>query len=290
MNPPLSRRTEYATTLPPLAWLSVLFLLPTTIVFAIAFKPADPFGGVAGGWTLATLRGLANPSYPAILWRTVWVSAVATAACVVLAVPMGYYMAGAGRRWRQALLLLTVVPFWTSFLVRVFAWKHLLHPEGPVKGALVALGWMPAGTPLLYTTASVVLVTIYTFLPFAILPVYAAAEKFDFRLFEAAMDLGATRLAAFYKVFLPGIRRGILTAVLVVFIPALGSYVIPDVVGGPDSEMIGNKIAQRTFADRNLPHASALSALLTLAVLAPVMAAIANRRRGPRPTPAGEAA
>jgi len=112
---------------------------------------------------------------------------------------------------------------------------------------------------------------IYTFLPFAILPIYAAAEKFDFRLTEAARDLGASPLSAFLQIFLPGVRRGMVTAILVVFIPALGSYVIPDLVGGPSGEMIGNKIAQRTFVDRNLPHASALSACLMLAVLVPLL-------------------
>ena len=283
MTRPGSRVPEFLISLPSLLWLTVLFVVPTLIVFGIALKPADLYGGVGAGWTLATLRSLGNPNYPAILWRTLWISLVATAACILLAIPMGYYMARAGRRWRQVLLLLTVVPFWTSFLVRVFAWKHLLHPEGPIKHALVVLGLAAPDTPLLYTPQAVVLVTVYTFLPFAILPVYAAAEKFDFHLFEAAMDLGATRLRAFYAVFLPGIRRGILTAVLVVFIPALGSYVIPDVVGGPNSEMIGNKIAQRTFVDRNLPHASALSVLLTLAVLTPLMVVVFNRGRAMRP-------
>jgi len=117
----------------------------------------------------------------------------------------------------------------------------------------------------------VLLVMIYTFLPFAILPIYAAAGKFDFRLTEAARDLGASPIGAFLRIFLPGIRRGVVTAILVVFIPALGSYVIPDLVGGPGGEMIGNKIAQRTFVDRNLPHASAVSACLMLAVLVPLL-------------------
>ena len=120
---------------------------------------------------------------------------------------------------------------------------------------------------------------VYTFLPFAILPIYAAAEKFDFRLLEAARDLGAAPLRAFVEVFLPGIRRGLLTAFLVVFIPALGSYVIPDLVGGPGGEMLGNKIAQRVFVDRNLPHASALSALLILAVLLPMAAVLVLQSR-----------
>lgn len=275
-----TRLPEFLATLPSLAWLTILFAVPAAVVFAIAFKPADPHGGVGAGWTLATWRSLGNPHYPAIVWRTLWISLLATALCIVLAVPMGYHMARAGRRWRQALLLLTVVPFWTSFLVRVFAWKHLLHPEGPIKRGLVAIGLADPQTILLYTPGTVVLVTVYTFLPFAILPVYAAAGKFDFRLFDAAMDLGATRWRAFLHVFLPGIRRGLLTAVLVVFIPALGSYIIPDVVGGPESEMLGNKIAQRTFVDRNLPHASALAGLLTLAVLIPLLAVLINRDRG----------
>jgi len=123
-------------------------------------------------------------------------------------------------------------------------------------------------------------VLVYTELPFAILPLFAAAEKFDFRLLEAARDLGAGPFRSFWTVFLPGIRRGLITATLVTLIPALGSYVVPDLVGGPTSEMLGNKIAQRTFSDRNLPHASALSALLALAVLVPSVLAIAMSRRG----------
>ena len=128
-----------------------------------------------------------------------------------------------------------------------------------------------------------VLVSVYTFLPFTILPIYAAAEKFDFRLMEAARDLGARPFAAFRKIFLPGIRRGLVTAVLFVFIPALGSYVIPDIVGGPGGEMIGNKIAQRVFVDRNLPLASALSVVLILSVLAPLVAVLLLQRQGERP-------
>jgi spermidine/putrescine transport system permease protein len=174
------------------------------------------------------------------------------------------------------------VPFWTSFLIRIFAWKVLLHPEGMLKAALVGLGLISEQAPLLYTPGAVLLVMVYTFLPFAILPIYAAAEKFDFRLLEAARDLGASPLRAFVLVFLPGIRSGLLTAFLVVFIPALGSYVIPDLVGGPGGEMLGNKIAQRVFVDRNLPQASALSVLLILAVLLPMAAVLvlqAQKRR-----------
>ena len=266
-------------SLPTLVWLGLFVVIPTLLVFIIAFRPSNPYGGIGRGWTLDTIRALWTPSYLAIAWRTLWVSLLTTVICLVLAVPTGYSIARASTKWRNRLLLLVIVPFWTSFLVRVFAWKSLLHPEGPVKRVLEALGLVGPETTLLYNPTAVVLVMVYTFLPFTILPVYAAAEKFDFRLVEAARDLGARPFQAFRRVFLPGIRRGILTAFLVVFIPALGSYIIPDLVGGPGGEMLGNKIAQRVFTDRNLPHASALSAVLVLAVLAPLIAVLTLQRK-----------
>lgn len=273
---------EWSITLPSFSWLTVLFVIPTLVIFVITFKPSDPYGGIGDGWTLNTLISLGNPNYPAIIWRTLWLSVVTTVVSILLAVPMGYFMARVSAKWQQSLLLLVVVPFWTSFLVRIFAWKVLLHPEGPLKQLLVLLSLATPDTSLLYNSGAILLVLVYTYLPFAILPIYAAAEKFDFRLIEAARDLGAHQLRAFFSIFLPGIRRGLLTAILVVFIPALGSYVIPDIVGGPHSEMIGNKIAQRTFVDRNLPHASGLSAFLTLAVLAPLAAVLMlQKKKGP---------
>ena len=271
--------SEWLVTLPSFVWLLGLFLIPTVLVFAITFKPATPYGGIGEGWTLETLRTLGNPNYPAIIWRTIWLSVLATALCILLATPMGYYMARVSPSRRRLMLLLVILPFWTSFLVRIFAWKVLLHPEGALKHALVFLGLLSPETSLLYNAYAVLLVMVYTELPFAILPIYAASEKFDFRLIEAAKDLGASSFRAFRSVFLPGIRVGLLTAFLMVFIPSLGSYVIPDIVGGPTSEMIGNKIAQRTFVDRNLPHAAGLSAFLTVAVLIPMVVITGLRRK-----------
>jgi spermidine/putrescine transport system permease protein len=273
------RVREWLITAPSLLWLGLLFAVPTAMVLAIAFKPADLYGGVGPGFTLETLRGLWTASYVAIIWRTLWLSVLTTAICLVLAVPAGYYIARARPKWRRVLLLLVIVPFWTSFLIRIFAWKVLLHPEGYVKQFGVALGLAEEGTSLLYNVWAVLLVMVYTFLPFAILPVFAAAERFDFKLIEAARDLGARQFQAFTRIFLPGIRRGLLTAMLMVLIPALGTYVIPDIVGGPSGEMIGNKIAQRVFVDRNLPHASALAAALIAAVMLPMLAVFVLKRR-----------
>lgn len=274
------RRTEWLVSLPTVVWLILFVVIPTLLVFVIAFRPANPYGGIGRGWTLETVRALATPNTLAIAWRTLWMSLLTTVLSLVLALPAGYTIARAPVRWRNRLLLLVIIPFWTSFLVRVFAWKSLLHPEGPIKHGLVALGLAGPQATLLYHPGAVVLVMVYTFLPFTILPIYAAAEKFDFRLVEAARDLGARPFQAFRKVFLPGIRSGVVTAALVVFVPALGSYIIPDIVGGPSSEMIGNKIAQRVFTDRNLPLASALSAVLVLAVLAPLVAILILQRKG----------
>ena len=270
---------EYFLTLPSFLWLVIFFAVPTLIVFVIAFKPSDPYGGVGSGWTWQTIISVRDPNYPAIIWRTIWISCLATLICLSLAVPVGYYLARLSKGWQNLVLTLIIVPFWTNFLIRIFAWKILLHPEGVVKNWLVALHILPENAILLYNPFAVLLVVIYTYLPFAILPIFAAAEKFDFSLVEAALDLGAGRIKAFTKVFLPGIKRGLLTATLMVFIPALGSYVIPDLVGGPEAEMIGNKIAQRVFIDRNLPHASVLSAVLSLAVLAPMIFVLLFQQR-----------
>jgi len=285
------RLAEWLVTSPSLLWLVGLVLVPTAIVFVIALKAPDVDGGIGAGWSLETLRSLARSSYLRIAWRTLYLSFLTTAGCMLLAVPTGYYIARVEEKWRQTLLLLVVIPFWTSFLIRIFAWKVLLHPEGPVKAALAWLHLVPPDAGLLYNPGAVLLVMIYTSLPFAILPVYAAAEKLDYTLVEAARDLGATPLGAFFRVFVPGISRGLVAATLLVFIPSLGSYIIPDLVGSPSSEMLGNVIAQRVFVDRNLPHASALAAVLTVAVLAPMLAVLVLRRNGgaaappPRGTP-----
>jgi spermidine/putrescine transport system permease protein len=277
------RVQEVLVSFPSLFWLCLFFIIPTLFVLAVALKPSNPYGGIGPGWTLDNLRALANSNYLAVAWQTVWISVLSAAVCLVLSTPIGYYLARVSARWRGFFLMLIIVPFWTNFLVRIFAWKVLLHPEGALKKALALAGLIGPQTSLLYNPGAVVLVTVYTFLPFTILPIYAAAEKFDFQLLEAARDLGAKPFQAFSRIFIPGIRRGLLTALLFVFIPALGSYVIPDIVGGPGGEMIGNKIAQRVFVDRNLPLASALSVVLILSVLAPLLAVLVLQRKREKP-------
>lgn len=266
-----SQKVEWLMTWPPFLWLVLFFLIPTLVVYAMAFRPSDIYGGIGGGWTFQTFQDIWNYHYIKVISRTVWLSLLTTIISIFLALPMAYYMARASARLRNFLLLMIVLPFWSSFIVRVFAWKLLLHPEGFFKKLLIFLHFVSPDTILLYNDFSVVLVMVYTYLPFAILPLYAAAAKFDYQLFEAALDLGMDRFKIFFKVFIPCIRRGVVSALLMVLIPCLGAYIIPDVIGGSSTEMIGNKIVQRTFVDRNIPQASALSALLSMAVLIPML-------------------
>lgn len=261
---------EILLSLPSFLWLTLFFLIPTLIVFAFAFRPQDLYGGVGEGWSLQSIFDLANSYYLVLIFRTFWLSILTTIGCLALALPVGYFLARAPKRISQFLLFMIIVPFWSSFLIRIFSWKSFLHPEGFFKNLLVWLHIVSPETSLLYNSGAVLLVMIYTYLPFAIFPIYVAASKFNFQLLEAAMDLGASRLYAFFKIFIPCIRKGVFSAMLLVFVPAVGAYVIPDLVGGTQSEMIGNKIAQRTLVDRNLPLASALAGLLTLTVMIPI--------------------
>jgi ABC-type spermidine/putrescine transport system permease subunit I len=264
------RKSEYLTTAPGFLWLVMFVLVPVMIIFGIAFRPALPAGGIGSGWSLDAIRALADPSYPALFGRTLWISALTTGACIAISLPVAFAMARLSPAWRARALLLVIVPFWTNFVIRVFAWQQILHAQGYIGEVLRSLHLIGENDRLLGNQVAVVVVSVYTYLPFAILPLFAAAEKFDFGLLDAAGDLGARPLRAFSSVFIPGIRQGVVTALLVVFIPMLGSYVIPEMVGGTGSQMLGNKIAQRNFTDRNLPEAAALSGALALLVLAPM--------------------
>ena len=254
-------------TAPSFIWLAVFFVIPAVIVLAFTFHGHDASGGV-GEWSMSTWRELVDPDYPAIAWSTLRVSFEVTAWSILLAIPCAYAIARMDSRWRSIVAGAIMMPFWTSFVVRVFAWKTMLHPDGWLQACL------PTSTPILDSEAAVVLVSVYTFLPFAIMPIYAAAEKFDFSLLEAARDLGARNFYAFRKIFIPGVKQGIVSAVLMVFIPAVGSYVIPQMLGGTNCVLIGNKIFMRAIQNRNIPHASALAVLMAASVLVPISIAM----------------
>ncbi len=263
---------EWSITLPSLLWLTLFFLIPTLIVASFSIRVPEPNGGLGQGWSFGTLDIIFDPKIFQLFIRTLILSLAATLGSVLIATPIAYTMARSSKRMQHLLLVLVVVPFWSSFLVRIFAWKSLLHPDGVLKQTLVFLHIIPETTQLLYNDLAVISVMVYTYLPFAILPLYAAFSKFDFQLFDAAYDLGANKTVTFFKVFLPNIKWALISAASMVFIPCIGAYVIPDLVGGTAAEMIGNEIAQKIFYDRNIPEASVLSTALTLLILLPAFA------------------
>ncbi|MGL4369416.1 MAG: ABC transporter permease, partial [Spirochaetota bacterium] len=258
----MRKRYGYIYTLPVAVWLTVFFVVPSLIVFTFSFMRKGLYGGVMPELSLDAYRALLHPAFLNVVGSTVYISVVATIITLSLAIPASYYIARSPRK--NLLLLLIIVPFWTNLLIRIFSWISILGNNGFLNNFLLYIGVIDDYTQFLYNKSAVIVVTVYTSLPYAVLPLYSTIEKFDFSLLEAARDLGATKSQSMRKVFLPGIKAGIITAVIFTFIPALGSYAIPQLVGGTDSYMIGNIIARELTVNRNWPLASSMSALLTV--------------------------
>ncbi|WP_172606981.1 ABC transporter permease [Fusobacterium necrogenes] len=249
-------------TLPIALWLIVFFAIPMAIVLAYAFLKKGTYGGVEMELSLASFYIFTDKVFLTTLFKTVYISIMVTIFTVLLSIPTAYYMARS--KYKKELLFLVIIPFWTNFLIRIYAWIAVLGNNGFLNNILLKLGIIDTPLQLLYNTGAVILISVYTSLPFAILPLYAVIEKFDFSLIEAARDLGATNREAFFKIFIPNIKPGIITAVLFTFIPALGSYAVPKLVGGTQATMLGNIIAQHLTVTRNWPLASTISAALII--------------------------
>jgi len=234
------------------------------------------YGGVVPDFTLAAYARFFDPLYLRILLRTIWLAVLTTALCLLISYPMAWAIAGAGR-WKHALLLLVVLPFWTSFLVRTYAIMFLLRDTGLVNSALLALGVIDAPLTLLFTPGAVLAGLVYGYLPFMVLPIYASLEKLDPALLEAAESLGARPAARFLRVALPLSLPGVVAGGLLVFVPSLGAFLTPDLLGGARQVMIGNLIQQQFGAARDWPFGSAASFVLMSVVLVAVYAFL---RRG----------
>jgi spermidine/putrescine transport system permease protein len=209
--------------------------------------------------------------------RTIIISVIATIITILIALPCGYYIAKS--RNQTLLLLLIIIPFWTNFLIRVFAWMNILGTEGFLNSFLQWVGITHTDIKFLYNQRTIILVLVYMYLPYAILPLFSTIDKFDFSLLEAARDLGATKAESMFKVLIPNIRSGIYTAVLFTFIPIFGAYAVPLLVGGKDSYMLGNIIADQLTKSRNYPLASAISMVLTAVTTVGVLLMMNLQRR-----------
>lgn len=254
-------RTGWRLAGPGLAWLALWVGMPLVIIAAYSFLTRGIYGGVERGFTLESYRQLLDPLYLGIIARTVLLAALATAGCLLIGFPMAYVIARSGR-WRRVLLFLVVLPFWTSFLVRTYAMIFLLRDTGLVNSTLTALGLIDAPLTLLYTPGAVLAGLIYGFLPFAILPIYASLEKLDPTLLEAAEMLGARPATRFWRVTVPLTMPGIVAGGLLVFIPALGSFLTPDLLGGAKTTLLGNLVQNQFTTGRDWPFGAAASMLL----------------------------
>jgi spermidine/putrescine transport system permease protein len=246
--------------------LVVLFFLPLLIVLASSLLTRGPYGGVFPPGTLENYRRVFDPLYGAILWRSIWVAGVSTLLCLLLAFPLAFYIARSGAR-KTLLLNLVMLPFWSSFLIRTYAWMFLLRDTGLINSLLAALHLVRAPLPLLFNDGAVILGLVYGYLPFMVLPLYATLERLDPALLEAAADLGARPILAIWRIAVPLARPGILAGSVLVFIPCLGAYITPDLMGGGKTVMLGNLVQNQFTAARDWPFGAALALLFMLLVL-----------------------
>ena len=268
----------------PYLWLGAFFLVPFLIVLKISFAevvlgrpPFTPLFELVEGWpqlraTLANYVLLGEDDlYRRALLNSARIAAISTAITLAIGLPMAYGMARAPARWRTALLMLAVLPFWTSFLIRVYAWIGILKTEGLLNAALLWAAAVSEPLVILNTEAAVLIGIVYSYLPFMVLPVYASLERIDPSLLEAAADLGARPATAFWSVTVPLAMPGILAGCFLVFIPAVGEFVIPDLLGGSDTLMIGRTLWVEFFNNRDWPLASAVAIVLLVLLVAPIL-------------------
>jgi putrescine transport system permease protein len=279
----------------PYLWLAIFFLVPFLLVFKISFADSDttippytPLFTMGDDSALQITLHLDNfirlfsddPIYLLSYLSSLRNAAVTTVFCLLIGYPMAYAIARAPSRWRNPLLMLIILPFWTSFLIRVYAWIGILKTNGLINNLLLAAGIVDRPLPLLNNVFSVELALVYSYLPFMILPLYATLERMDAALLEAAADLGCRPLRAFLAVTLPLSLPGIAAGSLLVFIPAVGEFVIPDLLGGPDTLMIGKVLWDEFFTNRDWPVASAVAIAMLVLLVAPIALAQRALRHG----------
>jgi putrescine transport system permease protein len=273
----------------PYAWLLAFFLVPFLIVLkislsqtAIAQPPYTPVLDLAGGWqgfrafiaalSLENYRLLASdPLYFLSYVKSVQIAAFSTLMLLVIGYPIAYAIARTPRRWQPVLVLLTVLPFWTSLLIRIYSWMNILQREGPLNEFLMALSLVNEPPAWLASDTAIYIGIVYSYLPFMVLPLYATLEKLDVSLLEAAADLGCPRRKVFWLVTLPLSSAGVLAGVLLCFVPIVGEFVIPDLLGGSQSPMIGQTIWIEFFGNKDWPAASAVAVVLVSLLVTPIV-------------------
>lgn len=252
--------------LPAYVYLVVFFAVPLVIVLVYSFATRGAFGQTEfTGWNLRSYARLFDPLVLRIVWRSLYLAIAATVISLLLGYPFAYHIATRPRRVRYALLLLVMIPFWTNFLVRTYAWRVILGSDGPYAQITAALGLEPVR--LLFTDSAILIGLVYGYLPFMVLPLYAALDRMDWSLVEAARDLYASPWVAFWQVTLPISKPGILAGSILVFIPSFGAFVTPELLGGARTTMIGSYIFNQFMSARDWPFGSSLSMVVLAAML-----------------------
>jgi spermidine/putrescine transport system permease protein len=264
---------------PSWAVMATLFLAPLAIILGYSLLTRGVYGGISLPWTAESYQRLADSIYLAILWRSIWIAGLATALCLVLGFPLALFISRAGNR-KNLYLSLVILPFWTSFLVRTYAWMFLLRDTGLLNNLLEKIGLIHNPLPLLYNNGAVVLGLVYGYLPFMVLPLYATLERLDRNLLEAAADLGARPWSILTRIVIPLCAPGIRAGATLVFIPCLGAYLTPDLLGGGKSVMIGNLIQNQFTTARDWPFGSAVSLALMVIVMALLIAFLRREDEG----------
>jgi len=271
------RKTFWFLYLPPVLWLGLFFLAPLILMAAYSFR-ADTAGGVFSGWTLSLKQYagvFASGSYSRLLGISAGLALIVALFAVALAYPVAYFLAYKAGTRASLYLLLLLVPFWTSYLLRVMAWKIMLGSEGVINSLLVYIGLVKEPVALLlYSRSAVILTLVYVWIPFVTLPILAALQRIDLSLFEAAADLGASPFKTFWRVTFPLSLPGVLAAFFMVFIPSIGEYVTPLLVGGSNGTLYGNIIQDFFTKAANWPFGSAMSMIMLLLTLVFVLIAV----------------
>ena len=267
-------------------WLAVFFVIPLLFLFVMSFGGKAIINGEMSITEYDYFTGFGNylrsldPLYLGIMWKTIWISAIATVFCLLTAYPIAFGICFAPERWKPILLLLVVLPFWINLLIRTYSLIAVFRTNGYLNAVLGTVGLGPY--EMLYNNASVIFGLVYVYMPFMVLPLYATIERLDKSFLEASLDLGATQFTTFLKVTVPLTMPGIVTGIILVFIPCLGSFLTPDLLGGANAVMIGNIIERQFKAANDWPFGAAISFMLMFATFAALMfrAFLAKRSKG----------
>ncbi len=252
--------------LPAVLWLSFFLLLPLVLILIYSFATRGVYGGVVYKFTLENYLAFFDPLFLKLLLRSLGFSLLTTIVTLLLGYPVAFFIARYGGRWQKILMMLVIIPFWVNFLIRTYAWVILLRGGGVINSLLMKVGFISEPLNLLYTDGSVLLGLVYGLLPFMILPLYTSLEKLDHSLLEAARDLGANPWRTFWRIVVPQSTPGIVAGAILVFIPAIGMFVITDLMGGAKNMMIGNFIQNQFLSARNWPFGSA-AAIIVMAIV-----------------------